>query len=218
MAALPKSENEDVRLRDEIVRGTRVVSISGLTSIAAKALVLTRLQADTGKTFVVVSDSNPEMEAWTCDLEFFQSKVENQKSKIISLPSFETDPYSGTSPHAETQERRALTLWYLTNEQPDFLVLPARSLISRVVPRQQIQALGGELKLNSDFPLENLLEKFVAAGYVREEPLNNIGQFSVRGGIVDVWSPNMANPVRLEFFGDTVDSIRAFDIDTQLSV
>jgi transcription-repair coupling factor (superfamily II helicase) len=57
----------------------------------------------------------------------------------------------------------------------------------------------------------------ISAGYVREEPLGNFGQFSIRGGIMDVWSPDAENPVRIEFFGDTVDSIREFDPDTQLS-
>jgi transcription-repair coupling factor (superfamily II helicase) len=73
------------------------------------------------------------------------------------------------------------------------------------------------LRLEEDFPPDKLVERLVAAGYVREEPINNIGQFSIRGGIVDVWSPDAENPVRIEFFGDTVDSIREFDPDTQLS-
>jgi transcription-repair coupling factor (superfamily II helicase) len=63
-----------------------------------------------------------------------------------------------------------------------------------------------------------LIEKLVASGYVREEPIKNIGEFSVRGGILDVWSPTAEMPVRIEFFGDTVDSIRQFDAETQLSV
>jgi transcription-repair coupling factor (superfamily II helicase) len=62
-----------------------------------------------------------------------------------------------------------------------------------------------------------LVEKLISAGYVREEPIGNFGQFSIRGGIIDVWSPDAENPVRIEFFGDTVDSIREFDPDTQLS-
>ena len=61
------------------------------------------------------------------------------------------------------------------------------------------------------------MERLAAAGYVREDPIGNIGQFSVRGGILDVWSPDADSPVRIEFFGDTVDSIRVFDPETQLS-
>src|SRR5437899_1208879 len=129
------------RLRDEVMRAEkRVVSLSGLTSVAAKAFFLSRLQAETGKSLVIVTDSNQEMEMWTSDLEFFRSRISNfeseisnlkskfeisnLRSKILALPSFETEVYSGISPHAETQERRALTLWSLANEKPDFLVLP----------------------------------------------------------------------------------------------
>ncbi len=62
-----------------------------------------------------------------------------------------------------------------------------------------------------------MIERLFAGGYVREEPMFGPGQFSVRGGIIDVWSPDADAPVRIEFFGDTVDSIRSFDPDTQLS-
>ncbi|HVE59541.1 MAG TPA: transcription-repair coupling factor [Pyrinomonadaceae bacterium] len=206
------------RLSDEIRRGTRVVSLGGLTSIASKAFVLSHLQAEIAKTFVVVADSNKELENWDCDLEFFQSKIRNQKSKIEVLPSFETDIYSGISPHAETLERRALTLWKLSFAQPDFLVVSAKSLITKTVAVRKMRDLGAVLKIDEDFAPEDLIEMLVSSGYVREEPLKNIGEFSVRGGILDVWSPTAEMPVRIEFFGDTVDSIRQFDADTQLSV
>src|SRR5438552_2829705 len=63
----------------------------------------------------------------------------------------------------------------------------------------------------------DLVEKFIASGYVREDPVGAVGEFSMRGGILDVWSPGHEAPVRIEFFGDTIDSIREFDPDTQLS-
>ena len=121
-------------LRDEIKRGSRIISLSGLTSIASKAFVLSKLQTETDKTFVVVADSNKELETWECDLEFWvqpskskvqsseenQSEIGNRKSQIASLPSMETDVYAGISPHAETLEKRALTLWNLSYSQPDF--------------------------------------------------------------------------------------------------
>ena len=214
-------------LRDEIKRGTRIISLSGLTSIASKAFVLSELQAQTKETFVVIADTNRELETWECDLEFFnstfkiqnlESKVSNPESRILNLPSFETDVYSGVSPHAETQEERALTLWRLAQNAPDFLIVSAKSLITKTVSPEEMQNLGANLKRDADFAPEALIEKLVAGGYVREEPLKNVGEFSVRGGIIDVWSPTAENPVRLEFFGDTIDSIREFDAETQLSI
>ncbi|MGI8787866.1 MAG: transcription-repair coupling factor [Pyrinomonadaceae bacterium] len=225
-----ETATEIARLTDEIKRGTHVVSLSGLTSIAAKAFVLSELKQATDKTFVVVADSNKDADAWECDLDFWNEKRKTEigksvlssqfsvlSSQLITLPSFETDLYSGVSPHAETQEKRALALWNLTLNQPDFLILSAKSLITKTLAPNEIKNLGATLKRDEDFAPEALIEKLVASGYVREEPLKNVGEFSVRGGILDVWSPDAPMPVRLEFFGDTIDSIREFDAETQLS-
>ncbi len=212
-----ETTTEIARLRDEIKRGTRIVSVSGLTSIAAKAFALSELKQAIDKTFIIVTDSNEDSDVWECDLDFFQSKIENRKSKISTLPSFESDPYANVSPHAETLEKRALALWNLTRAKSDFLIASAKSLATKTLSPDEIKNLGAYLKRDADFAPEALIEKLVAAGYVREEPLRNVGEFSVRGGILDVWSPDAAMPVRIEFFGDTVDSIREFDPETQLS-
>jgi transcription-repair coupling factor (superfamily II helicase) len=206
------------KLKQEVDGGKRVITLSGLTSIAAKAYVLARLQAETGKKFAIVTDTNSDLEIWASDLAFFRSQDTNFKLQIANLPSFETDPYSGVSPHAETEERRALALWRLANGSADVVVLSARSLVQRTVTSDEIVALGCELQRDVDLPPGELVARLASGGYVREEPLFGPGQFSVRGGIVDVWSPDADTPVRIEFFGDTVESIRSFDAETQLSV
>ncbi|HZH33581.1 MAG TPA: transcription-repair coupling factor, partial [Pyrinomonadaceae bacterium] len=219
------TENADFRrLRDEIKRGARIVSLAGLTANSAKALVLAALQTETGKTFAVVSESNRELETWNGDICFWCPKSKSQASRsetdepqILILPSSEADVYAGVSPHAETLEQRALTLWKLTQKQPEFVLLTARSLVARTVEPEELRALGAFLRRDEDFPPEELIEKLIACGYVREEPVSGLGQFSSRGGIIDVWSPHCDLPVRLEFWGDTVDSIREFDPETQLS-
>ena len=148
---------------------------------------------------------------------FSKRQISDRNAQIIALPSFETDPYSGVSPHAETQERRALALWQLRRRDSNFVILSARSLVQRTITPNEAASLGSTLTRGTDFPLDKLIEGIVSGGYVREEPLFGPGQFSVRGGIVDLWSPDADAPVRIEFFGDTVESIRSFDPDTQLS-
>jgi transcription-repair coupling factor (superfamily II helicase) len=216
MESSSEIQTEFARLHGELKRGTRVISLSGLTSISAKSYVLTKLQAETGKTFVVVTDSNRELETFECDIDFFQTQF--VKSPILTIPSFESDVYSRISPHAETQEKRALALWYLSKNQSGFVLTSAKSLVTKLLSPAEMQNLGVNLKRDEDFPPEKLVEKLVACGYVREEPLQNVGEFSMRGGIIDVWSPDAENPVRIEFFGDTIDSIREFDAETQLSI
>ncbi|MGH9821415.1 MAG: hypothetical protein ACRD43_14710, partial [Pyrinomonadaceae bacterium] len=82
------------KLKKEVARGSRVVSLNGLTSIAAKAFVLSKLQSGTAKTFVLVTGTNKDLDLFQNDLLFFRSQIEVQSSQILSLPSFETDTYS----------------------------------------------------------------------------------------------------------------------------
>ncbi len=211
------------RLTQAICGGDRIISLNGLTSIAAKSCVLAQLYAETGKRFAVVTDTNADADAWAGDLAFWLEHYSAAGSEhttefeILNLPSFESDVYSGVSPHAETLERRALALWQLTESPPDILLTTSRSLISRVPASAEMIAAGVRLVRDADLPPEVLIEKLAASGYVREDPIANSGQFSIRGGIVDVWPPNIADPVRIEFFGDTVESLRSFDAETQLS-
>ena len=200
-------------LQRAIDRGDRVIALDGLTSPAAKAYVLSRLSTK-GKTVVIVTDTNASLDGWESDIRFWTGE---KGSNVVCLPSFDTDVYSGSSPHAETMERRALSLWQMKREAPDFLLVSARSLIGRTVTPAELETLGATLRLDEDHSPDDLVERLAAAGYVREDPIGNIGQFSVRGGILDVWSPDADSPVRIEFFGDTVDSIRVFDPETQLS-
>lgn len=204
---------ELTRLRDAIASGSRIIALDGLTSVAAKAFVLSQVAIE-DKTIVIVTDTNASLDTWEGDLRYW---TRDANASVSSLPSFETDVYSGSSPHAETMERRALTLWQLAQSSPPFLLLSARSLVSRTIKPKEIRDLGAVLRVDEDFSPDELVERLASAGYVREDPIGNFGQFSVRGGILDVWSPDADAPVRIEFFGDTVDSIRVFDPETQLS-
>jgi transcription-repair coupling factor (superfamily II helicase) len=208
------------RAVDEIKRGAPVVSISGLVAGSARALALAALQRETGKLFAVVAQSNRDLEPWESDLRFWYCALAGKTScenELLTLPSSESDPYAGSSPHPETLERRALTLWRLARHAQDFVLLTARALSRRTVMPEELTSAGVVLAKNDSQSLEELVYKLVAAGYVREDPVGAVGEFSSRGGILDVWSPGQATPVRIEFFGDEIDSIRGFDPDTQLS-
>ena len=208
------------RTVDEINRGARVVSISGLVAGSARALALAALQRETGKLFAIVTQSNRDLEPWEGDLRFWFCALAGKKNcenEVLILPSSESDPYAGSSPHPETLERRALTLWRLARHSQDFVLLTARALSRRTVTPDEITDAGVLLAKNDNQSPEDLVYKLVAAGYVREDPVGAVGEFSMRGGIIDVWSPGQERPVRIEFFGDEVDSIRGFDPESQLS-
>lgn len=208
------------RVLDQINRGARVISISGLVAGPARALVLAALQRQTAKHFALVVPAQRDLENWERDIGFWYCALRGTTEcadAVAVLPASESDPYAGGSPHAETLERRALALWRLARRPQDFLLLTSRALARRTVAPSDIMKAGAVLRRDEDASPEELVDKLVASGYVREDPVGAIGEFSMRGGILDVWPPGHDAPVRIEFFGDTVDSIREFDPETQLS-
>lgn len=208
------------QLLEELRRNARVISISGLVSSSARALALAALQRESGKKFALVSQATRDLEPWERDLRFWYCAlkgIESCDDEILVLPASETDPYAGISPHAQTLEKRALSLWRLRKKSQDFVLLTARALARKTVSPEAIEQAGVVLKRNNEQSPEELVEKLLATGYMREDPVAGVGEFSIRGGIVDVWPPGRDLPVRIEFFGDTVDSLREFDPETQLS-
>lgn len=208
------------RVFDEIRRGARVVSINGLVAGPARALALAALQRETGKRFAVIVPAQRDLEDWERDINFWYCALRGTtegKDAVAVLPASESDPYAGGSPHTETLEKRALALWRLARRRPDFVLLTSRALARRTVPPAEVLKAGAVLRRDQDHSPEELVEKLIASGYVREDPIGAIGEFSIRGGILDVWPPGRSAPARIEFFGDTVDSIREFDPETQLS-
>ena len=206
------------RILNCIDSGESLVCLSGLSSPSAKSYVLNELTQRRQVPLVVVAPTNKELETWVHDLEFWRTHSEEQNGSLVVIPAFETDPYAGVSPHAETLERRALGLWELATGKADIVLTTSRALITRVYTPETILGLGEVLTRSEDTELGQLTERLIKAGYKQEEPIQNIGEFSVRGGIVDVWPPNSELPYRVEFFGDEVDSIRTFDPESQLSV
>ena len=212
--------SEYQRLLAELRSNARVISISGLVAGAARALAVAALQRDSGKTFAVVSQTTRDLEPWERDLHFWYCALwgkESAAGDILVLPASETDPYAGVSPHPQTLERRALALWQLQQHSPSFVLLTARALARKTVSPAAIVKSGAVLRRDEDYSPEALVDKLMATGYMREDPVGAVGEFSMRGGIVDVWPPGREAPVRLEFFGDTIDSLREFDPENQLS-
>jgi transcription-repair coupling factor (superfamily II helicase) len=222
-------ENENFRrLVAEARAGRRLLRIAGLAS-GAKALALVALQRVVGRRLAVVSLRDSDLEDLERDLRFFYCHLSDRaecENEIFILPASESDPYSGASPHAEILERRALALWRLAAGAGDIVMLTARSLMRRFVAVEEIKQATVVLRAGEELPLDYLIEHLASVGYVRSDPVGSVGEFSSRGGILDFYSPSGSlgedggaiNPVRVEFFGDEIDSIREFDPETQRSI
>ena len=205
-------------LTDELRRGRRVVVLSGVAG-SARALAVAAMQRRLGRPLVYVLRANKEVEELQSDLEFFSAALGGTDGAgVLTIPAIEADPYDGTSPHAELLERRALALDRAARGDARIVVTSIGALAERTVPPDLFRASELMLPVGEEMPLELIVDLLIANGYVRQEPVGAVGEFSLRGGILDVFSPAHDAPHRIEFYGDTVDSIREFDPDTQRSV
>src|SRR5918911_1541327 len=149
------TESEEYRrLAEELRRGSRIVSISGLTGGPARALAVAALQREAGKPFAVVTQANRDLEAWERDLRFWYCAlrgVAECAETVLMLPASESDPYAGASPHAATLEQRALTLWRLARGGQDFMLLTARALARRTLSLEEVARSGAVLRRDEDY-------------------------------------------------------------------
>ncbi len=128
----------------------------------------------------------------------------------------EAGPYAEHHPDRRVVMGRAATLFRLaTRSDWRFLVVPAPALLRKVVPADVLRAGGLRLELEGELDLEDTCRRLTEAGYLRVPVVEDAGSFAVRGGLLDVWPPGDASPLRVELYGDFIERFRRFDPDTQ---
>ena len=193
-------------------------TVSGLTT-TAKAVYSVILWQSLSRPLIVVVDGNKEAEALSEALEtFFALLASDDRFGPQLLPALDVLPLQNLSPHAEICEQRAVGLWRLTTQRAPITVLPVASALLRIQPAEFYRQLALKLRVGDEVPLDDLVAHLESVGYRRREPVEMVGEYSVRGGILDVFSPEALKPVRMDLFGDQVDSIRRFDVESQRSV
>jgi transcription-repair coupling factor (superfamily II helicase) len=194
--------------------------LSGLTA-TAKALYTVLLWQVTERPILIVVDGNKQAELLFEAIDsFFQLLVpaSRDRSGPQLLPALDVMPGQAMSPHAEILQTRATALWRLAHGQVPITVTPAASALLRIERPQHYRQLAQALKVGDEIPIDDLTAHLESIGYEKREPVEMVGEYSVRGGILDVFSPEAEKPVRLEMFGDEIDSIRQFDVESQRSV
>ena len=196
----------------------QTIRLTGLNS-TAKALYTVLLAERTAAPVVAVVNSNIEADRFAETAGAFSELLEvSAACEPFALHSQDVTPYEGLSPHPEIAEKRAVGLWRMADGGASVVVTTMAAVLQKVAAPELYRNLGWKLEVGDEFFLEDLEDSLVRAGYSRHEPVDMVGQFSVRGGIVDVYSPEDPNPVRLEMFGDQLESIRQFEPTTQKSV
>ncbi|HLU99840.1 MAG TPA: CarD family transcriptional regulator, partial [Acidobacteriota bacterium] len=180
------------------------------------AMLVSAAFREWGGPQVWVCHDNRQAELFAENLRFFLPP--DRASSVLIFPGIEANPYLGLSPHPEIAQRRATGLWMLSQGFQGILITTIAALASRFVAPESFLGQCVSLEMDSFFPRDHLIQMLRWMGYVREDPVSERGEFSFRGGIVDVFSPSRRYPVRIEFFGDEIESIREFDPSTQRSV
>ncbi|HRK17842.1 MAG TPA: CarD family transcriptional regulator, partial [Hyphomicrobiaceae bacterium] len=184
------------------------------------ALVIGRLAlAEAARTGIaplvvhVVRDDR-RLEALAAGLQFFAPQV-----KTLLFPAWETVPYDRIGPSPDIVARRITTLSRLalttTRKDPTVLITTVNAILQRVPPQSFVRNAMRALAPGQRVDMNRLLTRLALAGYQRTGVVMEPGEFAARGGIVDLYPPGRQTPVRLDFFGDTLESIRGFDPETQ---
>jgi transcription-repair coupling factor (superfamily II helicase) len=199
--------------------GTSARRVAGLTS-PAKAMCAAVAASRTAAVLVVPNDA--EVERMMVDARFFLAALEglsdvDVERSVLPFPSHEVDPYRGLKPHFDIASARARALHGIASGTARLLVASAPALLPRLTQPDRLMRTAVTLTPGQDIAPTALAALLADAGYTRQDPVDESGEFCVRGGVVDFYPAGAAEPIRLEFVGDTIESIRAYDPATQRS-
>jgi len=195
-------------------------SVTGLTP-AALALHAASLARDAAVVLVVPTDA--DVDQVVADARFFATALgglseQDVSRRVLPCPSLEVDPYRGLAPHPEVASARARALHALATGTASLVVASARALLPRLSDPERVAAIGLTIRPGLEISPQELGEQLATAGFLPEDPVDGPGEFCIRGGVVDLYPALESRPVRLEFIGDIVESIRQFDGATQRSL
>ena len=188
--------------------GACPLAFSGLSAVH-RAHFAAGVRAAAGRSVVVICADEAEAERMARDLAACCGE------RVYSLSAREFTFHNAAVVSRQWEHRRLSVLRALAAGEAGVLVCTVESLLQRTMPKTLLTQAAQCIRLGEEYNLNELAETLTAAGYARCEQVEGVGQFALRGGILDFFSPAQAGPVRVEFFGDEVDSMGLFDVNTQ---
>ena len=179
---------------------------------SGSALLLAR-QAQIRRPLIVISDSAGEAQRLVEELRFFSHDL-----RIHLFPDWETLPYDAFSPHQDLISERLETLYQISRNECDLVVVPVTTMLYRLPPTQFLAGYTFFLKRGQTLDVEPFRRQLTLASYSHVSQVVSPGEYSIRGGVVDVFPMGSVVPYRIDLFDDEIDSIRTFDVDTQRSI
>lgn len=177
-----------------------------------QAFVIAAIVKDAAKTVLWLVESTDEMYQAQENLSAFL-----EASRVNVYPPLDVRPYQDDSPSKEIVAKRISVLSMLLSNRPGVVIAPFEAITLPVIPTEELEASCIRLGDDIDIDRDELSRRLVQMGYTREALIDDIGQFSIRGSVMDIYSPGMEEPVRIDLWGDTITSIKTFNLNTQRS-
>ncbi|MEY4591614.1 MAG: hypothetical protein RIR18_509 [Pseudomonadota bacterium] len=187
--------------------------MTGLSG-SSDALVLAELgKRENGKLLVVVTANANDAQRLLDEIPWFAPSA-----KVRLLPDWETLPYDHFSPHQDLVSERLATLWAATQGQLDILLVPASTAVYRLSPPAFLAAYTFSFAKGETLDAERFRSQLTLAGYTHVTQVVSPGEYSIRGGLIDLYPMGSPLPYRIDLFDDEIESIKTFDVDTQRTV
>jgi len=176
------------------------------------AFVLAKM-AQQAKPIVIIASSALAAQRLLEEIPFFSPEL-----KIHLLPDWETLPYDTFSPHHDLISERLATLYQVMSDACDVLIVPVTTALYRMSPREYLAAHTFFIKRGEKLVLELLRSQMTLGGYAHVTQVLSPGEYSVRGGLIDLFPMGSPLPYRIDRMDEEIESIRTFDVDTQRSI
>ena len=207
----PRIDNKHATLHSvaEGVNSHRHLEVHGLAD-SGNARLLAELLTTSDRTFAILVADQKQATRLAADLSFFR-----QQEDVVSFPHWEVGPYDPLSPHPEVEAERIASLAAMHAGRARAVVIPVRSLLQKVMPRQILNELSLQLLAEEEYPRQALQDNLIGLGYMPVPMVEDRGTFSLRGDILDIFPAASKQPLRLDFFGDFIEQIRPFSVTDQ---
>jgi transcription-repair coupling factor (superfamily II helicase) len=203
------SYNNLIEQLTERERSIECIGFSG----SEKAYLIAKIFSQLKVPLLVVASSTKQAEQFIEDLRFFAG---DQELPILFFPPYNILPFKFLSYHNETAGHRIRVLYQLLEEiAPAVVVTTVGALLQKLVPRHEISRYAELVIAGEEIERDYLVSKLISGGYVKTAIVEEPGDFSIRGGIIDIFSPLYPDPLRIEFYGDFVESLRFFSASSQ---
>ncbi len=201
-------------------QGSKELRVTGISGTARVYLLSRLLENKNGPSLVVLPNAK-EAHRFHEELKFFLpdalSMADPGERRLYDFPIYDISPLAGLTPHKDVITRRLQALFALTSEENPIVITSVESLIIKILPKAALIDALEYLEVEEEVKREALLQRLQINGYLRTSLVEETGDYSVRGGVIDIFPPLYSQPIRLEFWGDRIESIRHFDSASQRS-